>query len=646
MKKLLILTALIAAFLWNCDDSSTPTSIAPEACFTITPSEIYAGDTVFFTNCSKGGGSFSWIFGDEVTSTEKEPVHVYNIAGDYKVTLIQKNSRGTDSTSTSITVITTDLVACFTVSANEVEKEQLVTFTNCSYNAETYYWEFGDYSTSTLESPTHSYSQLGEYFVKLTVSRDNGNESESITDTINVVDEVEPTACFTVSATEASVGDNILFTNCSQNASSYEWDFKDETTSTETSPTHSFSEAGTYNVTLTAKNGENEDVETKTITITGEANEPIACFTMAPNPAEVYETITFTNCSQNATSYYWIFGDGGTSTETAPNHTYTEEGSYSVSLTAINGENTDVETKSISITGETNEPIACFTMTPNPAEVYEYVYFTNCSQNATSYQWDFDSDGSVDSEEANPYTYFYTAGTYTVKLTAINGSDVNIIQHELVVEQTMEMAWDFESFTDFAETFGDWIVEDRDGLESYGAEGFDFPTEGGYSWFIMNPSMVTGGEASEAWNARSGDKYACCMAAMPEEGYGNDDWLYSPARVIVSGYTVQFYAKSVTDAYGLEQMNVVVVDEDSGVETILNGSSTLSVPIYWTMYSFDLSDFAGQNVRIAIQDVSYDTFALFIDDFEIIADGGKSVFRMNFENSGNLNPKCIEKRVK
>ncbi|MEL6835580.1 MAG: PKD domain-containing protein [Bacteroidota bacterium] len=74
-------------------------------------------------------------------------------------------------------------------------------------------------------------------------------------------------------------------------------------------------------------------------------DEPTAGFTFAANELEV----TFTNSSTNATTYTWDFGDGNTSTEESPTHTYAEDGTYDVTLTAKNGDNSDEDTQSITV---------------------------------------------------------------------------------------------------------------------------------------------------------------------------------------------------------------------------------------------------------------------------------------------------------
>ncbi|MCK4664529.1 MAG: hypothetical protein KAT68_16795 [Bacteroidales bacterium] len=79
--------------------------------------------------------------------------------------------------------------------------------------------------------------------------------------------------------------------------------------------------------------------------------KPKACFTMSKTEAAVNEQITFTNCSENAESYLWNFGDGITSTEKNPTHAYTEDENYIINLRVKNGDNYDQATKSITIIG-------------------------------------------------------------------------------------------------------------------------------------------------------------------------------------------------------------------------------------------------------------------------------------------------------
>jgi PKD repeat protein len=157
-----------------------------------------------------------------------------------------------------------------------------------------------------------------------------------------------PIASFTISKTSAIVSETITFTSTSQNATSYSWDFGDGNTSTNMNPTHVYSSAGTFSVTLTAIGEGGENTSSQSITIAFPA--PVASFTMDKITAATGETITFTNTSVNATSYSWDFGDGGTSTHQNPTHAYSSAGNYLITLKATGDGGLTQVSQSIEIT--------------------------------------------------------------------------------------------------------------------------------------------------------------------------------------------------------------------------------------------------------------------------------------------------------
>jgi PKD repeat protein len=87
-----------------------------------------------------------------------------------------------------------------------------------------------------------------------------------------------------------------------------------------------------------------------------ETVEPVACFEVSKENAVINESISFTNCSQNSESYIWNFGDGTTSTDNDPTHTYSEAGSFTINLLAESDENYDQTTRSITITQTSRLP--------------------------------------------------------------------------------------------------------------------------------------------------------------------------------------------------------------------------------------------------------------------------------------------------
>ncbi len=148
---------------------------------------------------------------------------------------------------------------------------------------------------------------------------------------------------------------------------------------------------------------------------------PSACFTASKTSAMVGDSISFSNCSSDATLYGWNFGDGTTSPELAPTHQYESSGNYSVTLTAYNKDKANQFSLNIDI--EDENTVACIESSTSRAELGQTINFTNCSSGAYSYLWEFD-DGYTSSEISPSHSYD-DIGNYTVKLTAYgdNGND-------------------------------------------------------------------------------------------------------------------------------------------------------------------------------------------------------------------------------
>lgn len=159
----------------------------------------------------------------------------------------------------------------------------------------------------------------------------------------------EVVACFSYTPEQGiKIGDTVYFSNCSQDAFEYAWNFGDSETSTETAPYHIFNQAGTFTVTLVASNGGIFETVSQEINV---AREVVACFTISPEEAiHVGDTIYFTNCSEEATDFTWSFGDTETSAEVEPFHIYAQPGTYEVSLVASKNDDSQTLTKTINVT--------------------------------------------------------------------------------------------------------------------------------------------------------------------------------------------------------------------------------------------------------------------------------------------------------
>jgi PKD repeat protein len=223
--------------------------------------------------------------------------------------------------------------ASFTPSVTTGAEPLPVAFANTSTNATSYVWSFGDGSASTTAtSPVHTFARPGTYNVSLMATRSPG-ESTMAFATITVKG---PQASFTPSVTTGIDPLHVTFSNTSTNATSYVWSFGDGTSSTTTtSPVHTFDQVGTFSVSLVAT-GSSGDSTTASATITvNPPVVPVASFKANRVSGTVPLTVKFTNSSSRAASYRWSFGDRTPSSmETSPQHTFTSSGTYEVTLTA------------------------------------------------------------------------------------------------------------------------------------------------------------------------------------------------------------------------------------------------------------------------------------------------------------------------
>jgi PKD repeat protein len=162
--------------------------------------------------------------------------------------------------------------------------------------------------------------------------------------------ETTVTADFTP-ATQVS-GDKPYTVNFDSSASTgyitgYAWTFGDGATSTEQSPTHTYTARGTYDVSLMVAGLSSSDTETKTALVVVKEPAPAVDFSADDTTPLVGQTVTFTatNTGGQVDSWLWNFGDGQTSTLQNPTHVYATEGTFTVSLTTTGPDYSDSETK-------------------------------------------------------------------------------------------------------------------------------------------------------------------------------------------------------------------------------------------------------------------------------------------------------------
>lgn len=402
--------------------------------------------------------TWNWNFGDGAVSTVQHPSHAYAAAGSYTVTLTVSNADGsntiTKATLVTVTSAVVAPVANFTASATSGVAPLSVTFTDTSSNGPTSWsWTFGDGGTSTLENPVHSYAAAGTYTVALTATNSAGTNTVTKTSFIKVTSApVAPVANFTASPTSGTAPLGVIFTDTSTNApTTWAWDFGDGSTSTQRNPSHTYAGAGTFTVSLTVTNAAGSNTATKAsfISTGASVSPPVANFTANQTSGTAPLTILFTDTSTNVpTSWSWNFGDGATSTENNPGHTYSTPGTYTVSLTAVNaaGSNTVTKTSLVTVTAAVVAPVANFTAAPTSGVAPLSVTFTDTSTNTpTSWAWDF-GEGNT-STAKNPTHIFQSPGSYTVKLTATNSAGANTVTKTSFIVTTAAVVIPVANFT-------------------------------------------------------------------------------------------------------------------------------------------------------------------------------------------------------
>ncbi len=422
---------LVATNNNGCVDSTTSNvevHALPTPSFNVTSACL--GNGLQFNNTSSGSVSYAWNFGDGSRSATTSPWYNYANPGKYTVMLTATSGFGCkNSISQSVDVYPKPTVSFTTTSVCAGTQASFTNTSSISSGSVQYMWYFGDGNTSTSVSPTHTYNNAGVYDVKL-VAMSGFGCSDSVVSQITI--HTVATAAFSTNI--ACLGDNLNketeFTNQSQNAQTYVWNFGDGSGSTAANPTHEYSAIGVYTATLTANNANNcPSTTTRQVTV---SVMPNASFTA--NKVCLGQQTVFTNTtsySGGGTLNYTWFIDGTTANTTNANYTFTSAGNKQVILWAQNqygclGKYTDHN-----VTVYSN-PIADFTVTNVCAGTA--VQFVNQSTSGT-YNWNFGNGGS--STSSNPTFTYSVAGTYTVTLTVTNSNNcVSVVSKQITVYPT------------------------------------------------------------------------------------------------------------------------------------------------------------------------------------------------------------------
>jgi len=305
--------------------------------------------TVHFTDSSTDAVAYNWNFADGTAAdTTFAPSHTFGSPGVYKVRFIAKNPNACkvlDTVFLTITVDSTSIHPAFTAAIADSCGPFQAVFTNTStYSAPgadaftKFVWLFGDSTSYTgTTPPVHTFKTNGIYTIYLVMIDTTAcNSPDTVKQTIRF-NSVAVTPNFT-GPDSVCLGKGATYADASINATSYNWNFGDGTSTVSGTPvTHYFNTRGTFTITYIVGNPAActpFDTLTRTIVV---IDTPFANFSYTPTTPQTNIPKTFTNLSVKATSYSWDFGDGTNSTETNPVHLFRKTGKYNVCLTATNG---------------------------------------------------------------------------------------------------------------------------------------------------------------------------------------------------------------------------------------------------------------------------------------------------------------------
>lgn len=289
-------------------------------------------------------------------------------------------------------------------------------------------------------------------------------------------------------------------------------------------------------------------------------------------------------------------------------------------------------------------PVSASILSSTESVTIEITNYGGADQSNFDVSYEFNGDtvtetvsGPISANSTLEYTFNQTidlsfSGDYEITSSTLleNDSDNsnNLFNVTISVscpeEYSLPIIWkdDFECYDPYAiSDIGDWLIYDYDGGTTWGANAVDFDNEGYVGAGIIFNYPLSG-STDDVWNTHQGDQGLYFFASGANSTtFPNDDWMISPEFSIdgVSSPILSFWAKSLTDQYGLDRFQIGIgsTTNPSDFTIISGGGAYEEAPLEWTQYEYDLSAYEGQTVRVGIHCVNNDSFVLQMDEFKV-----------------------------
>lgn len=395
--------------------------------------EICLGDTVVFASNVVNYDSYEWHVGN-VTYYGDTVYFISQDTGTFTVRL-----KAFDSTSCVSTFISPKLLTVSNPIANFIFNDTAIAcdfydlnVSNLSVGAEEFIWLLGNGDSVLGKNPNYRYRDSGVFNISLIASKDGCyNTSSSKTVEVNKAfadfDIVQSSYCLPI---------QVDFIDQSKKAIKWNWKFGDGDSSIQQNPRHTFQTKPDKQILTIVDSSGCESSISKNAIKTHQAN-PQADKWEGCVPLQ----IQFADSTKNISSFFWDFGDGNTSNQQFPVHTYSVPGTYDLTLItqSIEGCYDTVLIKNAVVAGSV---IADFVSTADSNACAPHMsVFENKSKGAINYNWEF-GDGKTSSKE-QPIHVYHKAGVYDVRLIVNNGFSCadTIVKHKRFNINTPEIAF-------------------------------------------------------------------------------------------------------------------------------------------------------------------------------------------------------------
>jgi PKD repeat protein len=446
----------------------------PNTVYSYSPIMFCSNNTVIFNDQSSVSGDtinyWFWDFGNGDTSIMQDPSYIYNLPGNYTITLTTGVGSNCINTTSQQIEVYPGPMADFNF--NDVCDGQSISFTDLSTSPISppgtqiisWLWDFGDGDTSSSANPVHLYSGPGQYDVSLTVNTNIGCVNTHTTQ-LHVFE--NPDADYLISNNcSEKVSQFTDLTNISgSNIISWLWDFGDGITSNIQNPTHIYNISGIYTINLTVTSGEgctDEITRQELIYKTPQANFSSSQACDGEHVSFIYLDNTFPS---NATNWYWDFGNGATSVINDPATLYLTWGIYDVTLVVADSTSgcTDTITKPVEVNPNPQavipENIPCIEVPYLMADSSFVVTGT-----IQSWEWQINNDNF---NIQNPIYTFPDTGHYLISLVVYSDKGCKDSTSKLIEVSEVPIS-DFS----FTPSFGDAPLQVNFNNNSDAAQSF------------------------------------------------------------------------------------------------------------------------------------------------------------------------------